>query len=874
MSRLVEGLSNFFGRVEILARGLEGVRRSAEIALAQGRPLEARECARALLAGLPGSPLGLALWADAAEDAWLDHEVVAALKELAPLAPWRADVWLRLGRAAQRLGDQAAREALERAAAAPDDRESSRLALLDLCDLDLAENDPARAERWLDRATGAFGPDADVARRRAECALATGDVATARETMRRVERETPTDGREALVRAKLAAADAAPAADRTEGEASAALATAVDFALRAYVLDTRGAPELLASLVARARDAVLVDRIRRVVASAGDLERPSFAAAFAFAEGRVEDARDALTRALSQGDASAAAGLLELATQLRDAGALEALAGHAATLLTPELSALRSALAAHTQGDGGRALDALDAISHSSDVAAWAAEVRRDVAAGWLPRGARGGSELAPARWEQILPELRRSARALDRVDLVGTIEALAVERERPLRAAVMGEFNAGKSTFLNALLGVDVAPTGILPTTATLHWVAWAKDAFARVVLRGAPDRVVPHQELKPTLLNIAAEGGHVQRVYIYAPIERLKRVELLDTPGYNAPNPEHIAAARQAFDEAHVALWLLDATSPLKESERRVLAEVADLGIPVFFLLNKADRLRGADLEQVALHVREGLERSGLAPRAPVVAFSARLSLAGKLGDETALARSGWAEVEALLAAELVDASELLKERALRRRASRVARELSETASARAAGEREADTAARARAASLRRAAAKLSRARSEVAAKVDPTLEAARWALAADLRPLAEIPDERLETDAALRAYVRDRFVTRLGEVVAAELARESELAPVARGGAAVRSVLLGVAAASRGPRDLAARSLVPALEACAEAYAAALLAEAHAPEPAAPFAALAARSEALAQALRLAPESAMALVSEPAAPMRSG
>src|SRR5262245_12667824 len=99
MPRLVEGLSRFFGRVGILARGLENHRRAAEAALAHDRPLEARELAREILLEAKGSVLGLALWADAAEEAWLDHEAVQALSELAERVPWRGDVWLRLGRA-------------------------------------------------------------------------------------------------------------------------------------------------------------------------------------------------------------------------------------------------------------------------------------------------------------------------------------------------------------------------------------------------------------------------------------------------------------------------------------------------------------------------------------------------------------------------------------------------------------------------------------------------------------------------------------------------------------------------------------------------------------------------------------------------------
>src|SRR5690349_24638698 len=104
MARLVEALNRFFGRVEILALGLENERSAAEAALAKGMPLEAREHARTILSVLPDSAVGLALWADAAEDAWLDQEVVAALSDLAKRVPWRADVSLRLRRPGQRGG--------------------------------------------------------------------------------------------------------------------------------------------------------------------------------------------------------------------------------------------------------------------------------------------------------------------------------------------------------------------------------------------------------------------------------------------------------------------------------------------------------------------------------------------------------------------------------------------------------------------------------------------------------------------------------------------------------------------------------------------------------------------------------------------------
>ncbi|HTN84381.1 MAG TPA: dynamin family protein, partial [Sorangium sp.] len=594
-------------------------------------------------------------------------------------------------------------------------------------------------------------------------------------------------------------------------------------------------------------------------------------------------ARQALARGLSAGDPAAAAALLSMAVETRDLCALDALAarakerGAAAPLLSPDLLRLRDAAAMAAEGQGSKALDALDAVT--GEGAAWAEDIRRSIARGWLP-AAEGGAAPRPAAWSDVLRELARTAKLLDRLDLLAATEALAVERERPLRAAVVGEFNAGKSTFLNALLGEDVAPTGVLPTTATLHWVAWAPDPFARIVVRGGQDRVVPHAALKDTLRALAADGSKVSRVFIYAPIERLKRVEILDTPGFNAPDPDHIAEARRAFDEAHVAIWLLDAPQAMKESERRVLSEISALGVPVQILANKADRLKPDALETVLAHVRDSLAASAITSLTPPIAFSARLSLRGRLGDEAALAASGWAEVEALFAEQIVDASDALRERALRRKAGRIAVELAHAASARAAEDREAGRRARAEADRLRASAAYLRRERRTIAAAIDKALEPARRELAADLRPIVALPEERKRTDASVRAYVQERLVTRLSWPLSVEIARAAhaggetgargarvaegaEEASAARGApgaepspraaAHVRAVLMGMVAVHDAPDELAARSIEGVVEAAIDAFAMALSAEAEVPVPPPASAAVEQRAQALRAAL---------------------
>jgi GTP-binding protein EngB required for normal cell division len=756
--RLADVIGRWIGKVEIVLAGADEDLREGQEALAQGDPMRARAAARRVLARAPDSPIGLALLADACDAGHLDAELALTLEELAKRAPSRGEVWVRLGRARRLTGaaPDDVRDAFVRAlAVAEGGSEARRDALIELADLDLAAGDGARAELWLERAADDKAPD--VVLRRAEARLLRGDAVGARSLLEKVE-SPATDGRAALVRGRTLA---------MLGEPGAFVPL-----VRAMVLDTPGASEALSSALAYVpSDPQTRTRVRSVVDAKGEQALARWRAAFARAEGSRDAARRALADAVEAGDAAAVRPLLDAAVDDEDPGAL-ALALRAVPREDGD------PLVADARLVESGSLDDVARIGHPR-VVPWAESILARVARGWVP-------EQGTADWPAVLARLDVHARALGDLGSVAAVAELAAERSRPVRLAIVGEFNAGKSTFINALIGADVAPTGVLPTTATLHHLRWAPDRYARISFalgHEPPERIVTLDALRATLK--ALDPATIRRVELLMPLPFLVRVEILDTPGFNAPDEAHTLVARSAFEEADVAVWLLDATQAMKQSERAVLEEAKRAKLPVQMLVNKADRLKPDGLATVMASVDEALAETGIPSWAPPLALSAKQALAGKLGDAAALEASGWAAVQALLDERIVARSDELKERSLRRRAARVVSRLASQAEAQAAEQRRDDATRAARARAVGQAAVRVERDADSIAENLAKSLGPNAEAWARDLE-LVFIGRDRAAatTDPVLARYRVDRALATLAAPLAralASLVPEAALSP---------------------------------------------------------------------------------------------
>jgi small GTP-binding protein len=187
----------------------------------------------------------------------------------------------------------------------------------------------------------------------------------------------------------------------------------------------------------------------------------------------------------------------------------------------------------------------------------------------------------------------------------------------------VVGEFNAGKSAFVNALLGQAVLEEGVTPTTTRLGVLTYG-PVIARQAAAAGADRVT-------------------------APVDLLREITIVDTPGTNAVQREHEALTRDFVPRSDLVLFVTSADRPFTESERAFLEGVRDWGKKIVVVVNKIDILEApADRKRVLDFVEDNARKLlGTPPR--VFAVSARQAQRAKAaGDAPALFQSGFAALE----------------------------------------------------------------------------------------------------------------------------------------------------------------------------------------------------------------------------------
>jgi small GTP-binding protein len=158
--------------------------------------------------------------------------------------------------------------------------------------------------------------------------------------------------------------------------------------------------------------------------------------------------------------------------------------------------------------------------------------------------------------------------------DELATLQKAIMQLDELFLLVVVGEFNAGKSALVNAILGEKVLPEGVTPTTSQVTLVKWGEKIEKQVV-----------------------DEDFATFTY---PLPLLKELNIVDTPGTNAIIRRHERLTEELLPRSDLVLFTTSADRPMTESERQFLEKILAWKKKIILVLNKTDIIEN-EVEEV---------------------------------------------------------------------------------------------------------------------------------------------------------------------------------------------------------------------------------------------------------------------------------
>jgi len=221
---------------------------------------------------------------------------------------------------------------------------------------------------------------------------------------------------------------------------------------------------------------------------------------------------------------------------------------------------------------------------------------------------------------------------------------------------AVVGQFKRGKSSLMNAVIGMDRLPTRMLPLTSVVTTVRYGDRETVFVRHRGwSLPQEVPLGRLQEYVTEKGNPGNRkqVEVAEVVLPVEILRLgFHFIDTPGIGSAIAENTETTNRFLPEADAVVFVTSFESTMNEGELAFLRTVGRHVRKIFFVVNKLDLVSPDESEAVLTSMREAISAQLGAADLRAFGVSARWGLEAKLsGDSEMLARSGLPELESAL-------------------------------------------------------------------------------------------------------------------------------------------------------------------------------------------------------------------------------
>lgn len=225
---------------------------------------------------------------------------------------------------------------------------------------------------------------------------------------------------------------------------------------------------------------------------------------------------------------------------------------------------------------------------------------------------------------------------------------------------AVLGQFKRGKSSLMNAIIGRELLPTGVLPLTSVITTLRYGPEE--RLIISQAGSSFTKELSVD-SLSDYVTEKGNpgnqkkIKSACVELPVPFLRRgIEFVDTPGVGSAIVANTAVTYEFLPKCDAVIFVTGADTPMTSTELSFLKEIREYVDKIFFVVNKIDlpteNERSEVLQFVAGAITSQIGRNDV----KIFPVSARLGLNARMnGDPVLYEQSGLKSLEESLSSFL---------------------------------------------------------------------------------------------------------------------------------------------------------------------------------------------------------------------------
>lgn len=208
---------------------------------------------------------------------------------------------------------------------------------------------------------------------------------------------------------------------------------------------------------------------------------------------------------------------------------------------------------------------------------------------------------------KQLLKSLLELTAAGEHVEDARRLKDILAGIDELFLLVIVGEFNSGKSSFINALFGQKIRVEGPIPVDDHITILHFGEQPEER------------------SLSSFVTEK--------YVPVDFLRNISIVDTPGTNSVIKQHQEITEDFIPRADLVLFITSIDRPLTESERQFLSYIQQWGKKIVIVLNKIDTKDESEIAEVAEFI-DGKCRELLGFKPLIFPIAAKPALNAKLG------------------------------------------------------------------------------------------------------------------------------------------------------------------------------------------------------------------------------------------------